>query len=562
MQDFNNIKYERISYEKTKQEINKLIESINKAKDCNTFIDVCKKIISIQNHIEEMYDYADIRNMRDSNDAFFSNEIEYWNEFKPKFDLLFSPFYANIIHSKYRAKLVEIMPSNFFSSIEYQLKISSEDIIELQKQENILKKKYKDLEKNKIIFDGEERSISYISSFFTNKDRSIRKKAHDALNDYYYAKQKEYDKLFFDLINIRNSIAKKLGFDNYSTYSLYRLRRFGYNYKDIDRFRKNIVQYIIPLCKKITECQKEELALEKLEYYDTVFFKEMPHVEYSGVELLNKIGESFKKIDMDLYSLFRNMLKKHYIDLVQKDNKVNFAITNYLVETELPVITGNYKNNYLDVQTTTHEMGHSFQKYCASMKDKEYVISSLLKYPTMEVAEMFSYAMELISMNYLENLFRKEDYNKYCFMKIYNLVANLPYICLVDEFQEKIYSKNDLKIEDIRNEWLKLVKKYHIEKSNSGHINLETGGYFYRQSHIFLDPFYYIDYALSYFGAFAIFDKCKNDLKLFKEIGAVASYYPFHKLIDEYGMPNPFEEQTVKNISIKLEIELSNKRCI
>jgi len=42
-------------------------------------------------------------------------------------------------------------------------------------------------------------------------------------------------------------------------------------------------------------------------------------------------------------------------------------------------------------------------------------------------------------------------------------------------------------------------------------------------------------------------------LKLFEEIGAVASYYPFDKLIKDYNMPNPFDEGSVSNIAKMLE---------
>ena len=174
---------------------------------------------------------------------------------------------------------------------------------------------------------------------------------------------------------------------------------------------------------------------------------------------------------------------------------------------------------------------------------------------------MFSYSMELILIAYVRNLFKTDkDYKKYSFMKTYNLVIYLPYICLVDEFQERIYTKENLKVEDLREVWLELVKKYSLEQSNSGHINLDSGGYFYRQSHIFLNPFYYIDYALSYFGAFTIWNKCENDLSLFKELGSVASYYSFKDLIDKYNMPNPFDENTVKNIAQFLDKELEEKR--
>ena len=66
----------------------------------------------------------------------------------------------------------------------------------------------------------------------------------------------------------------------------------------------------------------------------------------------------------------------------------------------------------------------------------------------------------------------------------------------------------------------------------------------------------YIDYALSYFGAFTIYD----NNNLFKEIGSVASNYSYKELIEKYSLPNPFDEDVVKNISYKLEEELKRRR--
>lgn len=562
MLNFNKINYKRIDFDTTKEKLNLLISRLKKENDFFNYLEIVKEINNIQNHIEQMYDYADIKNMRYLEDEYYKEEINYWNNIKPDFDLLFLPFYNEINNSKFYIELTQVLPPNFLSIIKYQSKINSESILELQKLESELKLKYRNLNKNKILYDGEEKTIGSLATLFTSKDRDIRKKAHDALNDFYYQNANEYDEVIFELVKVRNEIAKRLGFENYVEYSIYKLKRLGYNYKDIGEFRKNIIKNIIPICKIISNWQKEELNLEELKYYDTIFFENMPELKYHNLELLEEFKKSFAEVDKDLSFLFNNMVDKNYLDLAKRDDKVNFAITNYLVESFIPTVTGNYKNSYLDVQTTSHEMGHAFQKYCSSFKDKEYIVSPLLKYPPMEIAEMFSYGMELIMMDHVTNLFNEEDYKKYCFMKINSLISMLPYICLVDEFQEKIYSNKNLKKEDIRKTWLDLVKIYHMEKSNQGHINLEQGGYFYRQSHIYLDPFYYIDYALSYFGAFAIWDSCHNNLDLFKEIGAIASYYSFNELINKYNMPNPFLEETVENISKKLETELKNKRII
>ena len=462
--------------------------------------------------------------------------------------------------SRYKDELRKVFPSNFFRIIEYQARITSDEIVELVKRENELKTKYKLLNKTLLSFDGEEKTIAAMNGLFSHGDRAVRKKAHDVVNDFYFSKRDEYDSVLFELVNIRNKIARKLGFNNYVEYSLYKLKRFGYDYKDIAKFRSNIVKYIVPLCNLVDEWKKEELGIDELTYYDTVFFSDMPEIKVVGEDLLNCIRDSFKKVDAELYNLFNNMLDNGYIDVIQRNNKVNYAITNYLTETCMPCVTANYKNNHLDIRTTSHEMGHSFQKYNASIKDKEYIVSPLLKYPTFEVAEMFSYGMELIMLSYIDNMFDAEDYEKYCFIRIYDLLRNLPYILLVDEFQERLYSTIDLNLEDIRYIWKELVTKYNLERENSGHINLDNGGYFYRQSHIYLDPFYFIDYALSYIGAFSFWDKCSDNLKLFKEIGSVASYYSFRELIDKYNMPSPFEEEIIKELSMKLRKELENKR--
>lgn len=560
MQKFQDLKYERISLNKTQKQIEKLILILTKSSNYSAYLKIVKKINALQTHIEEMADYADICNMRDMNDEYWKSEIAFWNVNKAKFDILFVPYYQELLNSSFKDKLTLSLPDNFFRIIAFQIKTSNFNNVDLIKKENELKYQYRNLNRKEVLYNGKLITIGALSGLFTSKNRKERKQAHDIINNFYYENKDAYQKILFDLINIRNIIAKNSGFVNYADYSLYKLKRFEYNYCDIRKFRNNIIKYIVPLCQKMSKWQQEELNLSELTYYDTVFFTEMPVLKKTETSLLINLKNSFQTVDSDLGNLYNSMLENGYIDLLPSSSKVNFSITNYLTETEVPVITGNYKNTYLDLQTTTHEMGHAFQKYCASLKDKNYVVSPLLKYPTMEIAEMFSYAMELIMSNRVKNVFDKENYQKYSFIKIYNFVSALPYICAVDEFQEIIYSKKDLVITDINKIWLLVVQKYHLEKNNNGHVNLKDGGYYYRQNHIFLDPFYYIDYALSYVGALLIWQKSDENLDFFKEVGAVASYYSFIDLIDKYNMPNPFSETVIKNISTILEKELVKRK--
>lgn len=551
---FNDIKYSRVDYNLTKKELNKLINKLKEASTLDEAVSLIKQIIKTQNHIEEMRDYAEIKNMRNS--SLYEDEIKYWNQYKPKFNSLFSEFYDICLNNKYKDDLKEYLPPNFFYTIEYKNRLLSSDIIELEQEENELKSKYRSILQEKTIYNNEYVNLRAISTDFLSSDRKIRKKAHDAYNDFFLNRFDDLSSIFYDLVIIRNKIAKKLGFDNYSTYSLYDLRRFNYNYEDIKKFRNNVTKYIKPLTKKVSEFKKSELGIEKLKYYDTIIFKEMPKPLYKGKELLDNIYNSLKKLDTSASSFYKDLLDNGYIDLEYRENKVNFSITNYLCELGIPTITGNFTNRYTDIFSTTHEFGHAYQKYNASIKDNKYIVSSLLKYPTFEIAEMFSQSMELLTLDYVDNLFNENDYKKYCLIGIINIINAMPYICLVDEFQETVYKEESLTKDKIHNIWLELSKKYGLEINNSGHENLEKGGYFYRQSHIFLNPFYYIDYALSFFGAISLWSKCKNNLDLIKEMGSVASYYPFKELIKMYNISDPFNEETVKEIIAFLDEKL------
>lgn len=210
----------------------------------------------------------------------------------------------------------------------------------------------------------------------------------------------------------------------------------------------------------------------------------MPELKYKNKSLLEEMTKCFSQIDNALALFYKNMLDNGYIDLEPRNNKAKVNITNFLTESCMPVITGGFKDICFDIVTLTHEYGHSYQKYNASLEDKKYIVSPFLKYPTFYIAEMFSHAMELITIDYVNPLFNN-DSNKYPFILIANIVSDLLYFCLVDEYQETIYKEKELPKEDISKIWLQLASDYCFKRSNSGHKNLDTGGYLYCQSHLF-----------------------------------------------------------------------------
>ena len=81
-----------------------------------------------------------------------------------------------------------------------------------------------------------------------------------------------------------------------------------------------------------------------------------------------------------------------------------------------------------------------------------------------------------------------------------------------------------------------------------------------QKPHIFINPFYYIDYALAQMGAFEFYQKmCEDKEKAWADYyrlcqsGGSRSYF---NTLDYAGLSNPFHEGTVKKIMDFLETKL------
>ena len=93
-------------------------------------------------------------------------------------------------------------------------------------------------------------------------------------------------------------------------------------------------------------------------------------------------------------------------------------------------------------------------------------------------------------------------------------------------------------------------KKYMPWRDYDGNAFLEGGGFWMQKQHIFLYPFYYIEYALSQICAFQYYGRMKEDRKAAWEdylrlcrAGGTKGYF---ELLETGNLLNPFRDGTVK----------------
>ena len=98
----------------------------------------------------------------------------------------------------------------------------------------------------------------------------------------------------------------------------------------------------------------------------------------------------------------------------------------------------------------------------------------------------------------------------------------------------------------------RLEKIYKPHLDYSGYPLLERGGFFYRQGHIFQNPFYYIDYTLAQVCALQFFKRTlENDPHAWEDyvhLCRLGGSKSFLELVEEAGLKSPFAEGTIAEV--------------
>lgn len=125
----------------------------------------------------------------------------------------------------------------------------------------------------------------------------------------------------------------------------------------------------------------------------------------------------------------------------------------------------------------------------------------------------------------------------------------IPYLVSVDEYQHRVFEKPDMTAKERRAAWREIEKAYMPWRDYDGNAFLEEGGFWMQKPHIFLDPFYYIEYALAQTCAFQFYDGMKKDrAKAWEDYcrlcraGGSLGYF---QLLQLAGLRSPFEPGSV-----------------
>ena len=549
--------YKRIDLEKFKSKVELMIKKFLSAENSKEQIEIIQEYQKIQKEYHSYGSIAHLNFARNTKDESAIKENKFYDEIGPEIAEVDNKFTKTINSSRFKKELLAEFGEHYFNLISMELKSFDSKLVNLMKEENELKNKYRSLLAGaEIKYKGETLNLAGLSPYMQDTNRETRKDAYMLMDSFFKKNEEELDSIFDKLVKIRNDKAKVLKFDNFIPLGYLNMSRSDYGAEEVSEYRKQIVKHIVPLVKKINQKRKEILGYEKMFVYDTLYFKEGNPKPKGGVDFQVKQAKiMYSELSNETNDFFNMMINEELMDLDNRPGKSGGGFCTSFPSLERPYIFANFNGTDHDVTVLTHEAGHAFQCY----QSRKQPVNRYL-WPTYEACEIHSMSMEFLTWDWM-HLFFKEDTDKFLFKHIAGSLAFLPYGALVDHFQHWVYENPNATAKERKNQWLELENIYQPGKDYDNLDFLKNGGFWQKQAHIYEMPFYYIDYTLAQVCAFQFWIRMQEDkasawidyLELCKAGGSMS----FLDLVKLANIKSPFNPKVFEEVANKINAWLS-----
>ena len=489
-----------------------------------------------------------VRNTVDTADAFYEGEMKWIRGQNAALIPLRKEYRQTLADSPFRADFEKEFGPQLMRLVDAAVKTSDEKIAkDVVREGEICQQYQKDSAMAVTEFRGEKRNFYGLLKSMESADRAERREAFIAWAGLYEKISPQLDEQYGELVRLRCGMAEKLGFDSYTDLAYLERRRFDYTQEDTARFRAQIREIITPAVAEIREKQRVRLGVDRLRYYDEALLFPEGNADPIGTpdELVEKARRMYREMSEETGEFFDFMVRWRLFDLESRPGKRLGGYMTRFPAYQAPFIFSNFNGTSADVDVLTHEAGHAFQGYLAMRS----IPVAMLSGSTSEINEIHSMTMEHFAYPWMESFFG-ENTEKYITAHLIGALSVIPYMACVDEFQHRVYERPDMTAADRRRVWREIEQTYMPWRDYDGEPFLSGGGFWMQKQHIFLYPFYYIDYALAQMCAFQLYGRMKEDrqaawrdyLRLCRA-GGTKGYF---ELLSEGRLLNPFREGTVE----------------
>jgi oligoendopeptidase F len=406
-------------------------------------------------------------------------------------------------------------------------------------------------------FRGEEKTLVQMGRYLEEPDRALRQEAWELVAKRRLQDADKCEEIFEELIELRTEIAKNAGFENYRDHAHRQKCRFDYTPADCMKFHDAIENEIMPAVREIQTKRKRQLKLEKLRPWDLAVdpHNRAPLKPFAEVsEMVSRTQKIFNHLDTELAAGFQQMQDLKLLDLDNHKGKAPGGYQQNLSEARVPFIFMNAVGVQRDVETILHEAGHAFHAQAARHED----LYAYRNAP-IEFCEVASMAMELLGNEFLEEFYATPEANRARKTHLEGTIGFFPWMAVVDAFQHWIYTHRGHTRAERKAAYLKLMDRFGGDVDWSG-FEMARANLWHRQLHIFLHPFYYVEYGIAQLGALQVWANSKRDkaraLDDYKKSLALGGSRPLPELFQAAGCTFEFSAKTIRPLARMMREEL------
>lgn len=548
---FSEMPYARPDTEALKKQFAALTEQLKAAGDYSQASAVFLEADKLMRSLETVVSLAHIRHSIDTRDEFYNEEEKFWNGAMPELNEYFQNWTLAMLQSPFRADFAAEYGDLMFINAEIELKTFSPEIIPELQQENDLTQEYeKLLASAQIPFEGGIYTLSQLTPFKNDADDTRRLAAWKAEGQWYKDNQPELDRLYDELVKLRDRIGKKLGYEGYTTLGYYRMGRNCYDKNDVEKFRTAVQKYLVPVADEIYKKQAARLGVEyPLSFADAAleFRSGNPRPQGSADDILAQGKAFYNALSPESGEFFNAMLEGELLDVLSTEGKQSGGYCTSLPDYGMPFIFANFNGTQGDVEVVTHEAGHAF----AAWLNRDRVPLSNV-WPSMEACEVHSMSMEFFAESWADKFFG-EDAKKFLYSHLAGALTFIPYGTMVDHFQHEVYARPEMTPAERHGVWKRLLGIYMPWLKLDGDIPFYADGEgWQRQHHIYSSPFYYIDYCLAQTVSLEFWELLQEDPKKawehYMAYALQGGSRTFTELLKNAGLESPFDEACLRSV--------------
>jgi oligoendopeptidase F len=372
------------------------------------------------------------------------------------------------------------------------------------------------------------------------------------------AERENFESIFDGMLKLREQIARNAGFDNYRDYAFKARGRFDYTPEDCFAFHEAIEKEVMPLLRDLQSVRRQQLKLTSLRPWDLAVdpLNRPPLKPFERVEeMVTRTQNIFDRLEGGLGRGFRAMQEQRLLDLANRKGKAPGGYQSTLAEARLPFIFMNAVGLQRDVETMLHEAGHAFHAL-ATRDEPLYAYRGA----PIEFCEVASMSMELLGNEFLEEFYSSADANRARRAHLEGIVGIFPWIATVDAFQHWIYTHPNHTRAERSAAWLALMDRFGGDVDWAGLEDVRAN-LWHRQLHIFLHPFYYVEYGIAQLGALQVWANSKRDkqqaLTSYQRALALGNSRPLPELFAAAGCKFSFNRKTVQPLVQLVKDELA-----